>query len=203
MNCQEIMERNDFKKAVDFHGHFCPGLAIGYRAARIALERFVESRAEDEELVVVVENDACGVDAVQVLTGCTFGKGNLIHRDYGKQVFYFFSRKKNKGIRISLKNDVMNVSEETRILMKKANENRLSEEESRRLSDMRREKACRFLEMSDEELFAVAEVDTPPPEKARITASEPCENCGEPTMITKLKNINGKKLCFECAGNIN
>lgn len=33
MKCDEIMQREDFKKTVDFHGHFCPGVAIGYRVA--------------------------------------------------------------------------------------------------------------------------------------------------------------------------
>ena len=42
-------------------------------------------RAADEEIVAVVETDMCGVDAIQFLTGCTFGKGNLIHRDWGKK----------------------------------------------------------------------------------------------------------------------
>ena len=31
------------------------------------------------------------VDAVQVLTGCTFGKGNLIYRPTGKMAFSFLT----------------------------------------------------------------------------------------------------------------
>ena len=46
-----------------------------------------------EEVVCITENDACGVDAVQVITGCTMGKGNLIYRGTGKMVFSFFNRK--------------------------------------------------------------------------------------------------------------
>lgn len=198
MGCDEIMERADFKKAVEFHGHFCPGLAIGYRASLIALDYFGETRSEDEELVAVVENDACGVDAVQALTGCTFGKGNLIHKDYGKQVFYFYSRTKNKGIRVSLKNEVVPPSDEARRLFEKARTSHLTEEESRRMSQLQRERACKLLEMPSEELFAVKEVLAPLPEKARIMASEPCEKCGEATMVTKLTEINGKKICLEC-----
>lgn len=34
----------------------------------------LEKRAEDEEVVVVVETDACSADAVQVMTGCTLVK---------------------------------------------------------------------------------------------------------------------------------
>ena len=44
----------------------------------------------------------CGVDAIQFLTGCTFGKGNLIHKDYGKMVFSFYDRWKGTGFRMLL-----------------------------------------------------------------------------------------------------
>ena len=70
------------EETIRFHGHSCPGLALGIRAAEVALKE--SERASDEEVVAVVETDMCGVDAIQYLTGCTFGKGNLIHLDYGK-----------------------------------------------------------------------------------------------------------------------
>ena len=50
-----------------------------------------------------MENDACGVDAVQVLTGCTIGKGNLIYKDHAKQVFTFICRDSKKAVRVALK----------------------------------------------------------------------------------------------------
>ena len=78
----------DLDAVVQFHGHFCPGLAIGVRAAELAL-REIGPRAADEEIVAIVESDMCGVDAIQFMTGCTFGKGNLIHLDYGKNAFTF------------------------------------------------------------------------------------------------------------------
>src|SRR5512143_3805622 len=90
-----------YKDAVDFHGHSCPGLALGYRVSVRALKEF-KGRAADEEMVAIVENSSCAVDAVQVMTGCTFGKGNLIFRDYGKQVYTFFTRPSGKGLRISI-----------------------------------------------------------------------------------------------------
>jgi formylmethanofuran dehydrogenase subunit E len=71
------------QETTNFHGHWCPGLAIGIRASEWVLKEM--GKAPDEEIVAVVETDMCGVDAVQYLTGCTFGKGNLIHKDYGKK----------------------------------------------------------------------------------------------------------------------
>ncbi len=66
----------------------------------VALDFLGVERAEDEELVAIVENDACGVDAVQYVAGCTFGKGNLVFRDWGKPVYTFFSRRTGRGVRV-------------------------------------------------------------------------------------------------------
>ena len=102
VNASEIMESADFKRCAQFHGHVCPGLAIGYRAGR-QLSWLQESRSPDEEIVTTVETNACGTDAIQVLTGCTLGKGNLLYRDLGKHAYTVFSRKTGNGVRIVLK----------------------------------------------------------------------------------------------------
>ena len=41
--------------------------------ATAAMEALESLRSEDEDLVAIVENDACGVDALQCVIGCTFG----------------------------------------------------------------------------------------------------------------------------------
>ncbi|MEN6351189.1 MAG: formylmethanofuran dehydrogenase subunit E family protein [Syntrophomonas sp.] len=78
---------NDWNKAVEFHGHTCVGLALGYRVGKATLKHLDSSRAPDEELIAIVETDNCALDALQVLTGCSIGKGNIFLRDYGKNVF--------------------------------------------------------------------------------------------------------------------
>ena len=60
-----------WKGCVEFHGHECGGLAVGFRAALYAKELLGEERSEDEELVCIAETDACGVDAILVILGCT------------------------------------------------------------------------------------------------------------------------------------
>ncbi len=92
------------RKVKEFHGHLCPGLVIGVHASEIML-REIGPHAADEEVVAIVETDICAVDAIQVLSGCTFGKGNLIHRDYGKNVFTFFRRSDGRALRIIMRPD--------------------------------------------------------------------------------------------------
>ncbi len=172
----------DLEEAARFHGHLCPGLAIGYRATRAAMERMGLERSRDEELVCVVENDSCSVDAVQYLAGCTFGKGNLVFRDHGKQVFTFALRgRPGKAVRVSLRADAFPPP---------------GDEDP---SERRKRVLRRMLEAPVDELFRVEEVEFELPAEAVIHPSVPCERCGEPTMQTRLVEVEGRKLCIPCA----
>jgi formylmethanofuran dehydrogenase subunit E len=45
--------------------------------------------------------DACGVDAIHLVAGCSVGKGNLIIKDFGSKYAYtFIDRKHNRAIRL-------------------------------------------------------------------------------------------------------
>ena len=198
MNADEILSSEDFKRCVDFHGHICPGLAIGYRAAKTGLKRLSKNRAEDEELVAIVENNACGVDAVQVLTGCTFGKGNFIFRDHGKQVFTFLDRKSGKGVRIAKRPDVSKRSEKHQELFEKIREERASEGERKAFWEMHHQRSREILDKPTEDLFSIRLVDIILPPKAMIEPSVVCEECGEPTMASRLTETNGRKICGDC-----
>ena len=77
-------DQEAWERCAAFHGHKCGGLAIGYQAARLAARLLGVSSPDDEQIVCVSENDACGVDAIQVLLGCSIGKGNLLFRMRGK-----------------------------------------------------------------------------------------------------------------------
>ena len=51
-----MIENAVVKQVAEFHGHMCPGLAIGIRAAELALNE-IGPHAKDEEVVAVVETD--------------------------------------------------------------------------------------------------------------------------------------------------
>jgi len=160
-----------------FHGHSCPGLAIGYRMAKAALSLLSKARSEDEELVAIVENDACGVDALQCLSGCTFGKGNLIFKDYGKHVFTLYSRETKTGVRVVF--NAHNVSENIR-------------KDRKQLTEW-------LLSSPEEEVVSLKEVQIDEPEPARIMDALKCEFCGESVMITRTREVNNKTACIPCA----
>ena len=169
-------------QVIAFHGHYCPGVTIGYRAALIALRELGVARAQDEELVAICETDACGVDAVQVLTGCTLGKGNLILRDWGKQVFTFGRRSDGKMLRVALRYGLVP-------------ETPGQTPEQRRAAMFER-----LRNGADEELYDIRWIDAPLPEKARMFKSARCAQCGEGVMEARVHLRDGQPVCPECYG---
>lgn len=169
LDIQDLM-----KKATLFHGHICPGVALGVLAAKYILDHGFKPSV-DEELVAVVENDNCSIDAIQALLGTTYGKGNLVHLDYGKNNFTIYNRKSERGIRLALKSSVF---------------------EGKKLS--RDERVNKILSSSPEEIFNISEVEFKPPSHAEIEDSLHCEVCNELTMNSRLVDYQGSKMCISC-----
>ena len=184
---------DDFKEAAEFHGHTCPGLAIGYRIAKYVKEHY--PRSQDEELVCIAENKSCSIDAIQFMLGCTAGKGNLLFKDYGKQAFTFYSRDKNKALRIYFRGGILKGMDELRQKMARGE---LGPEDRERMAAFRSQATEKVLSARDEDILTVEEVDIPAPEKARIHPSLKCEECGEEFMEILGRTAGGKVLCKGC-----
>ena len=188
----------DWKRAAAFHGHICIGLTIGYRVARMALAALQERRAPDEELIAIVENDACGIDAIMVLTGCTPGKGNLIFRDTGKNVYTFGSRNSERAVRISVRGDILRSGPGMRALQRKVIERSATAAERVEYEKLRDEKMVELYNMPEEQFAEIKEVDFAVPGKARLFSSLKCSCCGEYAMEPRTRNQNGKIVCLDC-----
>ncbi|WP_347488796.1 FmdE family protein [Desulfoscipio sp. XC116] len=193
------MEKSPWEKAIEFHGHVCPGLAIGYRVSEIALKHLQELRSPDEELLAIVENDACGVDAVMVLTGCTLGKGNLIYRDRGKQVYTFGSRNANRALRISVNGAVLHRPDpDAAQLSSKVFGGTATENEKAKYQLARGRRVEQILHMPEEEFCKVEQIDFQFPSKARIFPSVQCSRCGEYVMEPRARIRDNEFVCLDC-----
>jgi len=195
----ENLSSGDFTKCVEFHGHMCPGLAIGFQAARTLMERLGVRRAPDEELLAIVETDACGADAIQVMTGCTFGKGNFIFKSYGKHAFSLMDRKRGKAIRVSLRPEAFKANPEYFSLSERVQKDEASPRELAQFRKLQQQRTQKILDADIESIFKIEEVFPNIPPKAMIMESEPCDFCGEPTKKDLLRKIDGKKACIPCA----
>ena len=190
--CSELIQ-----KTIDFHGHSCPGLAIGIRAAEVALEEV--GRSSDEEVVAVVENDNCAVDAIQFLLSCTYGKGNLVHLDYGKLAFNFYRRSDGKAIRVIERRDICGHQDaEFMHLRKKMMMQSLTDEEKEQLASATTTRIEQIMEADLDTLFEIIPAKGPIPQKAQTLESLTCEACGEQTMESRTRRFLGQTLCIPC-----
>lgn len=199
MSC--TFEQHLIDETIRFHGHSCPGLAIGIRAAEAALNEMVGVAQAD--LVCVAETDMCGVDGIQFLTGCTYGKGNLLHRDYGKMAFSFYNRKNGKGIRLVFRPEARGeLDGEMPALMAKSAEKTITGEEQERLQQLRQEMQERLMTLPIEELFSVEQPQERAPRPAKILESLACQECGESTMESRTRRFSGRTLCIPCFSKV-
>jgi formylmethanofuran dehydrogenase subunit E len=188
-------QNDDLREAIQFHGHLCPGLALGYRVAKAALRELGADRPKDEELVALVENDSCAADAIQFITGCTFGKGNLIFRDYGKHVYTFYNRRTGKGIRVA--EDFRGFADDQRYADLK-NRQELGEDTSQEMQVLKMEKTSEILNADEKDIMTITPVTAPPPHEARIRGSVRCAICSEKFMESRGRVKNGKIVCIPC-----
>ena len=167
-----MIDKELWQKAVEFHGHTCGGLALGVRAAMEAQKRFGKGRASDEEIVCVTENDACGVDGIQFILGCTLGKGNLIYHGTGKFAFSFFDRSTGDSFRLYARDKKEGLHGERYIEY--------------------------VLTAPIDEVFCVGKPRIGLPEGARSLNSVECAICGEKAAETRMRVMDGKPVCIDC-----
>lgn len=195
---ESLITEEMVRQTQDFHGHMCPGLAMGIRAAEVAL-RDIGPHAADEEVVAIVETDMCGVDAIQYLTGCTFGKGNLIHLDYGKNAFTFYRRSDGKGVRMVARPEALPLPDpEWEALRNRLGDEDVTPEEQERFSELHEARSHQILDTALDELFELKEPRGNIPRQARIMDSLACESCGELVMETRTRRIAKKTVCIPC-----
>lgn len=187
-----------FSEVTKFHGHICPGTAIGYRAGEIAIKKLSSPRAVDEEFLAIVENDSCSVDAIQVVTGCTFGKGNLIFKDHGKHVYTFINRDTGEALRLSLNIPIDEVNPEFAEVRKKAFSGTASDEEKEEFEKKKDKTSYDILDIPNKELFKIEHVKIEIPEEARIFQSIKCAKCGELVAEHRARVKNGEFVCIPC-----
>lgn len=183
--------------AIQFHGHICPGLLMGVRVAEFALNKLGVGPDVNEELVAVVETDSCGVDAIQAILGCTFGKGNLIFKDYGKNVYTIASRENGQAIRIAQKfrNTRTPESQRYRELVRKGS---LTEAEAAEKEELIGLLFEQLMSTPFEELFDWKEIDFEFPPKARMHATVQCVLCGEGVTDIKATETAQGPVCPGC-----
>lgn len=161
-------------KAGELHGHYCPGLAIGVRAAAEALRILEVEDIHSKSLYCIAESRACFQDGIQVVFGTTLGNGTLELRDRGKTAFNFYDREKGRGVRLVLKDQPEGKSRE--------------------------ESTAFILTAPFDQVFSRTEVHFEAPRDSfRRKPGMICPRCGEQCREPFLRVSDGEIVCLDCA----
>ncbi len=177
--------------AVELHGHFAPGVALGLRMSEIALLRLNMNKG-NKALIGICETNRCLPDALQVASGCTLGHSNIILVNYGKLALTLANATTKEGIRVALKENAKMHSALMNNWMLRLG--KLTKEEEHDLS-------TKLLEM-EEKYFSIQSVridkmQTPSFENSKITA---CSMCNELIPSSLVTIIGEKVYCKSCSG---
>ncbi len=100
------------------HGHVCPAMPLGLRAGAAAMNKLGVERAKDGQLVALVELGEghcahCFADGIQMITGCTFGKGNIKQLGYGKFGLTLVEKATGRAVRVVPRADAQGATKKT------------------------------------------------------------------------------------------
>ncbi|MDO8785962.1 MAG: FmdE family protein, partial [Syntrophales bacterium] len=170
-------------------GHLCPGQVLGVRMSLLGLREIgiADPKGKDRKSIIVfVETDRCATDAVQSVTGCSLGHRTMKFMDYGKMAATFCNTITGKAIRVFAKED----------------SRQKAKEYFPEIENKYRAQLEAYMVMSDNDLFAVMEVNVKIKQEdmpGRPLRRVQCDSCGEHVQDMREVHQDSLVLCVPCA----
>ena len=184
------------------HGHKCPAMPLGLRVGAAALDALGVERAMDGQLEAILElGDGhcshCFADGVQMITGCTFGKGNLRKLGYGKFGLTLVDRATGRRVRVVPRAEAQMASRQSPFFLEYR---RKGVPASQVPAEVVEPMIQKVMNAPVEQLLKVGAVEsgTPVPKVGETFEAFLCEGCGEVTMEAYGRLHGGRKLCIPC-----
>jgi len=184
-----------------FHGHKCPAMPNGLRVGAAAMNKLGAERSKDGQLLAILElgEDHCATcfaDGIQVITGCTFGKGNIKKLHYGKWGLTLVDKKTKKAVRVTPKAEAMMSNKKTEFFTKYR---MLGIPASEVPDEVVEPLVVKVMNAPEEMIMTISEVfDYELPEKKDCFAGFVCDICGEMVVEKYGRVLGDKKVCRDC-----
>jgi len=184
-----------------FHGHKCPAMPMGLRVGAQAMNALGVERAHDGQLLALVElgDDHCATcfaDGVQMITGCTFGKGNIKKLHHGKWGLTLVETKTGRSVRVAPKAEAMLQSKQSTFFTEYREKGIPA---SVVPNDVVQPLVDRVMGAPAEMLMNTDEIGTTElPDKPHSFASFVCDRCGEMTVERYGRPWGDKHFCQPC-----
>ncbi|HIE64695.1 MAG: FmdE family protein [Nitrospira sp.] len=188
----------EFKEVVDFHRHLCLDIAVGYRVGKALMREMRDEIKNMKEVIALVGNETCALDAIQEVTGCTFGKRNLQLTRLGKPVYTLQNTKTGKAVRLYC--SYWNTFDHTELRKRKkeAKGPVATAEQKAAFQRLTEEKIDSIMSAPESDLFTIRHITLPAPPVMGKYKAEPCGSCGEYVNVALLSDQEGKQHCTEC-----
>jgi formylmethanofuran dehydrogenase subunit E len=184
-----------------FHGHKCLAMPLGLRMGAAAMNALGVARAEDGQLLALVELgdqhcSHCLADGIQMITGCTFGKGNIKQLSYGKFGLTLVDCATRRAVRVAPRAEAQNAMKQTPFFT----EYRVKGIPASQVPDEVVEPLIQnVLNAPQEKVMVVGEEFRFDVSKSSETlASFECERCGENVVEKYGRVIGQQKVCIPC-----
>ena len=184
-----------------FHGHKCPAMPMGLRVGAAAMNELGVDRANDGQLVALVEIGdnhcaTCFADGLQMITGCTMGKGNIRKLHHGKWGVTLVDSATGRAVRVAPKAEAMLANKQTEFFTKYREKGVPA---SRVPDEVVEPLVQKVMNAPAEMILNIGEVCDYELERAPHTfAGFVCEVCQEMTVEGYGRPMNGMKVCQPC-----
>ncbi len=184
-----------------FHGHKCPAMPLGLRVGAAAMNKLGVERAKDSQLVAILELGdnhcaTCFADGIQVITGCTFGKGNIKKLGYGKWGLTLVEAATGRAVRVVPKGDVQAATKDTKFF-KEYREKGVPASEVP--DEVVEPLINQVMNAKDEDILIISDVfHYDLPKHPHPFASFICDECGEMVVEGYGRPMGDKKVCQPC-----
>jgi len=195
---QCMLVNMDLKKIADFHGHVCPDLVIGAKAVSSAMAHLAEDDMT-QGLSVIAQNRTSALDAIQHLTGCTFGNQRLVVEDFGKHRYTFIPNSSGRALEITMKPIHFQYESVYFELEKKVSRNGGTIREVSRLQGLINAWVHWLTSLEDWDLFTVTETRRKPPPVEVCSKYLLCTQCGDLVQASKARALGSTTVCQPCA----
>jgi len=196
-----IEAKDYYDHALALHGHKCPAMPLGLRAGAAAMNALGVTRAADSQLLALVETgeDHCGTcyaDGVQMITGCTLGKGNISKLHYGKWGLTLIDTAAGRAVRVTPTAATLQASQHSAFITDYRAKGIPASQVPPEIAEPLMQ---HVMDAPDSELLAVGTITTRQvPHRPHSFTGLVCGNCGEMVIEPYARIAGGKTVCIPC-----
>lgn len=195
---RKMLGNISLKRAVNFHGHICPELAIGSKFCEFVQGLFNDGSLSTSGFSIIAENTTSALDAIQVLLGTTVGNQRLQVMDFGKHNYTLLSHSLHCGWRLKQKSIEYEDQPSYVAFEEKIRTNQASLEEVLAFQKLLDRRVQHILTMPPEKLFTIEETKHDHPLKESTSLYVQCDRCGEQMLASRSIKRDHETLCLPC-----